>query len=128
MLASNSRIRTKTIFCSFSGMRSMAKESPEGAGPICIHSRSTVPPSCGSNVNRQIAEGYCGSSTAQASRFGGSHSTMWDVVAHSPNASCLLRPTNRAPRAGPPPSSHSTDCSSELMRGISSMSDTSLHT
>ena len=80
-------------------------------------------------MNRQIAVGFCGSSTAQASLLGGSYSTMWDVVAHSPSASCLLRPMNRAPRAGPVlPSSHSTDCSSELMRGISSMSDTSVHT
>src|SRR6201999_299142 len=43
MLVSNSRIRTKTIFCSLSGIRSMAWLSPERAGPICIHWRRVVP-------------------------------------------------------------------------------------
>ena len=80
-------------------------------------------------MNRQIAVGSSGSSTAQASTRGSSHSTTCEVVAHSPSASCALRPTNRSPTAGPvAPSSHSTDCSSLLMLGISSTSETTAHT
>ncbi len=106
----------------------MANERPERAGPICIHSRSSVPSFSGSRVNRQSAVGCWGSSTAQASTRDGSYSTMWDVVLHSPSASCLLVPTNRAPSAGPSrSSSQRTDSSSGLNRGISPMSDTSVH-
>ena len=51
------------------------------------------------------------------------------MVSHSPSASCLLRPANLAPATGSfAPSSHSTDCSSELKAGISSMSATSSQT
>ena len=34
--ASNSRIRTNTIFCSLSGIESIATDNPERPGPICI--------------------------------------------------------------------------------------------
>src|ERR1700757_4179947 len=129
MFCSHSPIRTNTIFCSFSGMRSIANDSPERAGPICIHCDSSVPPSLGSSRKRQTAVGFAGSSTAQATARSGSHSTTCDVVDHSPNASCLLCPTNLAPTAGSvAPSSHSIDRSSLLMVGMSSMSDTSSHT
>jgi len=129
MLCSNSRILTNTIFCSLSGIRSMASDRPDRAGPICIHSDSSVPPSFGSSRKRHSAVGLAGSSTAHPNTRSGSNSTTCDVVAHSPSASCLLRPANLAPSAAPLAlSSHSTDCNSELMAGISSTSDTSCHT
>ena len=52
-----------------------------------------------------------------------------EQLSHSPSASCLLRAPNLAPAAGPfAPSSHSTDCSSELIAGIRVTSATSSHT
>lgn len=56
---SNSRSRTNTIFCSFSGMASIARLSPEGAGPSWALCSTTVPPPSGRSVNRQTAEVVC---------------------------------------------------------------------
>jgi hypothetical protein len=72
MLVSNSRSRTNTIFCSLSGICSIAIDNPERPGPICTHCLSSVPPWCGSRLNRQIAAGNDGSPTAHANTRGGS--------------------------------------------------------
>jgi len=44
MLVSNSRSRTNTIFCSLSGICSIAIDNPERPGPTCTHCLSSVPP------------------------------------------------------------------------------------
>jgi hypothetical protein len=105
----------------------MAGLSPDRPGPICIHSRSRVPSPAGSRVKRQLAAGWAASPTAQANTCGGSHSTTDAGADHSPIAGCLLWPTNRLPTS-PEPCSHSTRCSSTLIDGISSTSDTMAHT
>ena len=123
MPVSCSRSRTKTIFCSLSGIASMAMFRPERAGPIWYHCSSRVPSPSGATVNRQVADGWPGSPTAQAKRCGGSHSVTVLTVSHSPMAACALRPVNRWPTAGPAtPSSQATSCSSALSSGIKKMS------
>ena len=66
MLRPNSRIRTNTIFCSLSGIRSIATDNPDRPGPSCTYSGTSVPQSMGSRRNRQIAAGCPGSPTAHA--------------------------------------------------------------
>ena len=80
-------------------------------------------------MNRQVADGWPGSPTAQAKRRGGSHSMTVLTVSHSPMAGWALRPVNRWPTAGPAtPSSQATSRSSELSSGIRKMSLTMPHT
>ena len=135
MPVSCSRSRTTTIFCSLSGIASMAMFRPERAGPIWYHCSSRVPSPSGATVNRQVADGWPGSPTAQAKRCGGSHSVTVLTVSHSPMAGWVLRPVNRRPAAGPVPSgasgsssSQATAISSELSSGIRKMSLTSSQT
>ena len=129
MLASCSRSRTKTIFCSLSGIASMAMFRPERAGPIWYHCSSSVPFPSGFRVNRQVADGRSGSPTAQAKRCGGSHSVTVLTVSHSPMAGWALRPVNRCPAAGPvASSSQATSWSSGLSSAIRPMSLTRSHT
>ncbi len=116
---SNSRSRTKTIFCSFSGIASMARFRPERAGPICAHCSSTVPVPSGRRVNRQVDQGWPGSPTAHANRGGLSHSMIVLTVSQLPRAGWRCGRRKRWPTAGPlTPSSHSTSCSSVLSPAI----------
>ena len=76
---------------------------------------------------RQRAAGSPGSPTAPANRSGRSHSTTLDTVDHSPIDGCRFVPTKRAPTSTsrrPPAellsSTHATDCSSSLKRGLNS--------
>jgi hypothetical protein len=132
MPVSCSRSRTKTILASLSGIASMAMFRPDRAGPIWYHCSSRVPSPSGVTVNRQVADGWPGSPTAQAKRCGGSHSVTVLTVSHSPMAGWALRPVNRRPAAGPVPSgsssSQATAISSELSSGIRKMSLTSSQT
>src|SRR6201989_1450376 len=129
MPVSCSRIRTKTILASLSGIASMAIFRPERAGPIWYYCSSRVPSPSGFRVKRQVADGQAGSPTTQAKRCGGSHSVTVLTVSHSPMAGWALRPVNRWPTAGPvTPSSQVTSCSSELSSAISAISLTRSHT
>lgn len=84
MPRSNSRYLTSTIYCSFSGMASIAKESPERPGPIRLP--------CDGSVGRSWARAEPPEGTRLVripDRPGGdtrpgSHATTVEVVSHSP--------------------------------------------
>ena len=130
MAVSHSRSRTKTIFCSLSGIASMAMLRPERPGPIRAHCSSSVPAPSGRRVNRQVAIGWPGSPTVQVKRRGGSHSVIVLTVSHCPavlvgvaaGEPAADRRAGRARPARPPPAVRSS------ARGIRKMSLTMPHT
>ena len=87
MPVSRSRSRTKTIFCSLSGIASMAMFSPERAGPIWYHCSSSVPVPSGRRVNRQVADRVTGvrPRPTRSSAAGRTRPTVL-TVSHSPMA------------------------------------------
>ena len=82
---------------SFSGIAVMAMLSPDGAGPMRVPRRSRTPAPVGWSSNHQLDVGFSMSLTHHPKALIGSRRFTIEVVSHSPNASCRLRPTNRAP-------------------------------
>ena len=82
-------------------MASIAGWSPEGAGPIRTHGRSTTPSLPDSGVNVYRADGWSGSPTAHLKVSQSEY--LVTVQGGLPVADrwVLMRPVKRAPSAGP---------------------------